>query len=185
MPKPEICKECPAYKDPGPVWSDCCDSTMGCQDPQIILVGEAPGEEELDRGKGFVGTSGRLLWAMAARVGVHRSKCHVTNVAKCNTKHPRAFKFCYDRFLKEELELHPDVPVLLMGRPARDTVLPQWAHISMEDMRGTRVGRFMVALHPAFLRRTGRVGDQDSGGASTEKQDLTPTLASDIAAALE
>lgn len=52
----------------------------------IVLVGEAGGEEEEAQGRPFVGPSGRLLDSLLADAGIPRSSVYVTNVVK---EHPR------------------------------------------------------------------------------------------------
>ena len=96
MVKPKICEECPAYNAPGPVWPS------GPADPKVIFVGEAPGQVELEQGKGFVGPSGNLLWAVARHTGVSRDDAWITNTAKCLTKDPKAYKYCWENFTKKE-----------------------------------------------------------------------------------
>lgn len=52
-------------------------------DPQqktLVLLGEAPGAEEEETGKPFVGASGRLLTALLANAGLDRTQWHLTNV---------------------------------------------------------------------------------------------------------
>lgn len=46
----------------------------------ILLLGEAPGEEEEKQGKPFVGASGEFLNDTLRLAGIDRSECHVTNV---------------------------------------------------------------------------------------------------------
>lgn len=48
-----------------------------------MLVGEAPGAEEDESGRPFVGRAGRLLDALLEKAGIARSDCYVTNVVKC------------------------------------------------------------------------------------------------------
>jgi uracil-DNA glycosylase len=49
---------------------------------RIMIVGEAPGADEEERGKPFVGKSGWLLDSLLAQSGIGRSGCYVTNVCK-------------------------------------------------------------------------------------------------------
>lgn len=49
---------------------------------RLMIVGEAPGEEEANTGKPFQGTSGQELNRMLAEAGIMRSEVYVTNVAK-------------------------------------------------------------------------------------------------------
>ncbi len=49
---------------------------------KIMIVGEAPSQEEEIRGEPFVGASGKLLDSMLHEAGISRSECFVTNVAR-------------------------------------------------------------------------------------------------------
>lgn len=58
---------------------------MSCQvwgDPNspIMLVGMAPGKEELAQDMPFVGGSGALLWEVARDAGITRADCYIVNV---------------------------------------------------------------------------------------------------------
>ena len=46
----------------------------------IMIVGEAPGQEEERRGLPFVGSSGRLLDEMLSRNMINREECYITNI---------------------------------------------------------------------------------------------------------
>ncbi len=46
----------------------------------VGIVGEAPGEEEMNQGIPFVGRSGKLLDTVLGEVGIDRERCLVTNV---------------------------------------------------------------------------------------------------------
>lgn len=53
----------------------------GARDAPIMAIGEAPGAEEDQQGKPFVGASGRLLDRMIAWVGLERARnFYITNV---------------------------------------------------------------------------------------------------------
>lgn len=49
---------------------------------RIMLVGEAPGEQEVLRGAPFVGASGNCLNEMLHEAGIMRSECFLTNVCR-------------------------------------------------------------------------------------------------------
>lgn len=49
---------------------------------RIMLIGEAPGENEEREGTPFVGASGQELNRMLQEAGIMRSECYVTNVCK-------------------------------------------------------------------------------------------------------
>ena len=49
---------------------------------KIMIVGEAPGEQEVLRGEPFVGASGMELSKMLQEAGIMRSECFITNVIR-------------------------------------------------------------------------------------------------------
>jgi DNA polymerase len=92
----------------------------------MALVGEAPGPEECDRGKPFVGPAGWVLDVGCKAAGVDKGMCWVTNVVKCmppgakrgTFRNPtrQEVEFCATRFLDEELaRVQPNVVVALGG----------------------------------------------------------------------
>jgi len=63
----------------------------GPSNARIMIVGEAPGAQEVEQGRPFVGASGQLLFSngsggfeagMMAKAGIRRAECFVTNVCK-------------------------------------------------------------------------------------------------------
>lgn len=49
---------------------------------RVMIVGEAPGEREVQEGKPFVGSSGWELTKMLSEAGINRNECFVTNLAR-------------------------------------------------------------------------------------------------------
>ena len=49
---------------------------------KIMIVGEAPGDQEMRESAPFVGSSGQELSKMLMEAGIHRSACFVTNVIR-------------------------------------------------------------------------------------------------------
>lgn len=47
---------------------------------KVMLIGEAPGEDEDRQGKPFVGVSGKLLDTMLSHIGLNRSNVYISNV---------------------------------------------------------------------------------------------------------
>lgn len=50
---------------------------------EVFIWGMAPGRQENDELREFVGKSGKLLWQELERVGILRSKCDVQNLVRC------------------------------------------------------------------------------------------------------
>jgi uracil-DNA glycosylase len=55
---------------------------IGCFEPKLMIIGEAPGKHEDEQGSPFVGPSGAMLDNYLAQAGIHRSECFITNVVK-------------------------------------------------------------------------------------------------------
>jgi uracil-DNA glycosylase family 4 len=59
---------------------------------RVMLVGEAPGEQEDNQGRPFVGAAGKLLTELLESIGLRRDDVYITNVVKCrppNNRPPR------------------------------------------------------------------------------------------------
>ena len=68
---------------------------------RIALIGEAPGEEEENYGRPFIGKSGHLLTNTLLAVGIDRNRCFVGNV--CQVR-PPANNFAAFPWLGEEVQ---------------------------------------------------------------------------------
>jgi uracil-DNA glycosylase len=73
----------------------------------VVLVGEAPGENEDLSGMPFVGRAGKILDQAMTDVGLDRSKVMITNTVKCRPENnrdpePEEMEAC-SRFLHSEL----------------------------------------------------------------------------------
>jgi len=72
------CTKCPLYKTrknavPG----------EGNRNAEIMFIGEAPGKNEDEKGKPFVGKAGQFLDFAMSDIGVKREDVYITNVVKC------------------------------------------------------------------------------------------------------
>lgn len=54
----------------------------GNHDASIMLIGEAPGENEAKTGRPFVGRAGQFLNELLASVGIPREEVYITNIVK-------------------------------------------------------------------------------------------------------
>ena len=52
----------------------------GSPKAKLMIIGEAPGREEDEQGKPFVGQAGQLLNKMLAAINLHREDVYITNV---------------------------------------------------------------------------------------------------------
>jgi DNA polymerase len=84
--------------------------------PRFVLVGEAPGAQEDETGRPFVGRSGALLDLLLAEAGLDRAQGAVLNVVKCRppgNRTPKAPEVARcSGWLHRQLELL-DAPVVV------------------------------------------------------------------------
>lgn len=57
-------------------------SGEGPRHAKVMIVGEAPGKDEVLQKRPFVGRAGRFLNKTLASVGIERKACYITNVVK-------------------------------------------------------------------------------------------------------
>lgn len=75
----------------------------------IAIVGDAPGKKDNDKGVGFVGRSGDLVWTELGRYDLARDNFHITNCCHCfpyKTKTPtqKEIETCTEKWLFSELQ---------------------------------------------------------------------------------
>ncbi|HEX2889524.1 uracil-DNA glycosylase [Vineibacter terrae] len=138
----------------------------GAADAPVMVVGEAPGEDEDRQGKPFVGVSGRLMDRMFAAIGLTRERdVYITNILNWRPPGNRTpnlsdVAICV-AFARRHIELkRPRLLVLAGGVPAKSLLETEtgitrlrgrWFEYTLPD--GTRIPT-MPMFHPAYLLRT-------------------------------
>jgi DNA polymerase len=146
----KVCTRCP-------LWESRCEAVPGDgkYTAKVLIVGEAPGKEEDESGKPFVGSAGRFLNHVLEGTGLDRDDFFITNTVKCRPPKNRTPKkpevvTCTSNYLFEQIELINPRLVMLLGAVAAKTVL---GVKSINDARGRVVERdgrrFLVGYHPA------------------------------------
>lgn len=136
----------------------------GVQTPTILVVGEAPGEQEDQQGKPFVGRSGQLLDNMLKAIGHGRdTSVYITNVVKCRppgNRNPRDEEIlACAPYLARQIALLAPAVILAMGRFAAHALLKTEAPLQKlrESSHTLEVGGrslpVVVTYHPAYLLR--------------------------------
>ena len=76
----------------------------------VMFIGEAPGRNEDEKGRPFVGMAGKILDECLDNVGIVRARTYVTNIVKCRPPNNRVQKMMNDVFaktiLKEKFQLY-------------------------------------------------------------------------------
>jgi DNA polymerase len=133
---------------------------VGDLQPDWLVVGEAPGENEDLQGEPFVGQAGKLLDNMLAALGVARGRgVYIANVLKCRppgnrNPEPEEIAQC-EPFLRRQVELLRPKVILAMGRFAVHTLLQTTEPVGRLRGRVHRYGEVpvVVTYHPAYLLR--------------------------------
>ena len=156
-----------------------CGLLKRCQTPKmpvsgkgrrgILIVGEAPGKDEDEQGKPFVGRAGNFLRACLDEIGIDmRRDCWITNALICRPPgnkidDPRKVDYCRPNLLKTWTDLKPSVVILLGTQAVRSLIGWLWK----EDVRqisrwvGWRIPAQKAKAwvcptwHPSYLIRNG------------------------------
>lgn len=127
----------------------------------LLLVGEAPGAEEDQKGEPFVGRAGKLLDAMLFAIGLYRNQVFICNVLKCRppgNRDPKAdeIEACAGYLEAQLAYVRPRVIVALgrfAGQQLLKTDAPVWRmRQDHNTLPGSDVPVF-VTYHPASLLR--------------------------------
>lgn len=132
----------------------------GSADAPVMIIGEAPGKDEDEQGRPFVGAAGKLLTSMLAAIDLDRSKdVFITNILKCRppqNRSPESSEIitCLPLLQKQITIIKPRA-ILLLGRIAAHALLD--INESIAKMRA-RIFNYndistMVTYHPAALLR--------------------------------
>lgn len=130
----------------------------------IVFVGEAPGEEEDNQGRPFVGRAGKLLDQLIERIGITRNDIFICNVLKCRppgNRDPEADEVaaCKEYLLAQLDIIRPRI-ICTLGRHAYNTLLETDAPITrirgkLTTFRGIPL---LPTYHPSYLLRSqGRI----------------------------
>lgn len=137
----------------------------GSVSARIVFVGEAPGAQEDETGKPFVGRSGQLLTKIIEAMNLSREDVYICNTLKCRPPENRppkpAEKQACRHFLDKQLELiKPDI-IVALGSHAAKSLLQVDKPIGklrgkFHDFyiqKGAKSIKLMPTYHPSYLLR--------------------------------
>jgi DNA polymerase len=122
----------------------------------IMFVGEAPGKNEDEKGKPFVGMAGKILDETLTKVGLVRSRVYITNVVKCRPPGNRVptedeRRTCKDYLEREISKISPKI-ICILGRTAYQSLL---GGNSILGNRGKFIQKdnrlYFLTVHPAAI----------------------------------
>ena len=132
---------------------------------RLMLVGEAPGAQEDESGRPFVGKAGQLLDTLLVEVGIDRTSTAVANVVKCRPPANRQPTTVESRrcrgWLDRQVELADPTLVVTLGGTALGWALGAGirlrdARLSVHEWRGRRL---LATYHPSAALRFGPNGE--------------------------
>jgi len=103
----------------------------GSHNAAVMVIGEAPGENEARQGRPFVGASGRLLDELLAEIDLRREDIYITNVVKDRppeNRNPHKKEVAiYAPFLEQQIALIQPRILVTLGRFALEFVAARYA----------------------------------------------------------
>ena len=133
---------------------------MGVEHPDVLVIGEGPGQDEDMQGLPFVGKAGVLLDRMLAAIGLDRkTNCYIANIVKCRPPEnrnplPDEQSACFG-FLESQIHILKPKMILCMGKIAIEKITGQTVSINAQhgeffEYNGIPV---MPTYHPSALLR--------------------------------
>jgi len=152
------CIKCPLHltrKNPVPGEGDL--------NAKLMFVGEAPGANEDEQGRPFVGAAGKLLTELIESIGLTRGQVYITNIVKCRPPYNRdptdeEINACSPYLIKQIEFIKPKLIVALgrhSGRFLVESAGLKWISMSANRGRVYDVKLFnistklIVTYHPA------------------------------------
>lgn len=133
----------------------------GVPNHKLMLIGEAPGYYEDQKGEPFVGKAGQLLDKIFASVGLSRQKdVYICNTLKCRPPDNRdplpEEKLACKEYLDAQIEILKPRIILLCGRVAVNSFLNTTQGITKirgKWYEGPNMSKMMPIFHPSYLLR--------------------------------
>ncbi len=128
----------------------------GNPDAAILFIGEAPGKNEDEQKRPFVGAAGKFLQEMLETINLKRSDVFITNIVKQrppNNRDPLPEEIAaHQPFLEQQIVVIDPTLIVLLGRHSMQLLLPGLGTISQLHGKAFRRkdGRmYMPLYHPA------------------------------------
>jgi DNA polymerase len=145
----------------GLIYNKVISSVGNKVNPTFMLVGEAPGKDEVDRGQPFIGRCGQLLRKYLLKYNLKKSNTIITNTIPCrppNNVFPQdssLVKNCMNKWLIIEINILKPKYILMLGSVASKYVLD--INLPITKIRGIIYNRFgavcIPTFHPSYVMR--------------------------------
>lgn len=132
----------------------------GNSDAQLMIIGEAPGKDEDEQGRPFVGRSGKLLTKALTSLGIDRKEIFITNSVKCRPPQnrkptPLEITTCKDLLLINQIKIIQPTVICTLGSAALESLFKK--PIKMSEYRGKQLLFNSIIViptyHPSYILR--------------------------------
>jgi uracil-DNA glycosylase len=126
----------------------------GNPDADIVFIGEAPGKNEDEQGKPFVGAAGKFLAEMLGSINLRREDVYITNIVKYRPPNNRdplpEEKEAFWPYLLRQIKVIQPKLIVTLGRHSMEYFLPS-CKISQVHGQPKRRGDLVILplFHPA------------------------------------
>ena len=153
----EGCKKCSLHESrTNIVFGD------GDSKADIMIIGEAPGQEEDKIGQPFIGRAGKLLNSFLSSINLDRDSVFITNTVKCrppDNRNPENIEIqSCSNFLDRQIDVIKPKVLVLLGKIAANRMLDLDKPISELRLKKFYIGKYNMPLivfyHPAYILRS-------------------------------
>ena len=134
----------------------------GDPDSDIMIIGEAPGREEDEIGRPFIGRAGKLLNEFLKSIGLNRDLVFIVNTIKCRPPENRdpeivEINACSD-YLDQQINIIKPKVLVLLGKIAANRLLGEDIPMSELRLKKFFIDKYdipiIVFYHPAYILRS-------------------------------
>ena len=128
---------------------------VGSENSNYMLIGEAPGANEVEQGEPFVGRAGKRMDDILSDIGVKRNELYITNLVKIrppDNRNPKKEEIeAWAPLLEEEIKnVEPDIIITLGNFPSKYMLDTSKGISQIHGRIFTREGqKIMPVYHPA------------------------------------
>ena len=121
---------------------------------KIMLIGEAPGKNEDEKGRPFVGSAGKALDLALEKSGIPRQSVFITNIAKCRPPDNRIpepeEQIACRPYLDRQISLISPQIICILGNTAYSSLLGGKSVMADRGKILKRDGQeYLITIHPA------------------------------------
>lgn len=148
----KLCRVCPVGKSGKPVPGE------GNADASVVFIGEAPGKQEAQTGRPFIGRSGKFLRKNIVDIGLSERDVYITSPVKYlpdrGTPSRIDIEHGREHLIKQLTIIDPKI-IVLLGSVAARAVLQE--KIPIAKLHGKTISKggvkYFISYHPAAAIR--------------------------------